>query len=103
MLVSIDVFLFTNVPQKETIRIIAENIYRFQEKPNLKEKTTFILLMEIARNGIFMYQGKYYQQTNFVTMGSPLQPTVANFCLAHFGREATGELRMIALPSILAT
>ena len=55
LLVSFDVVsLFTNVPLKETIQIIAEKIYQSKEKPNF-EKTTFIRLMEIATSGIFMY------------------------------------------------
>ncbi len=38
----------------------------------------------MATGGIFMYQDKYYTQTDGVTMGSPLGPTLANFIMAHF-------------------
>ena len=31
-----------------------------------------------------MYNEKYFKQIDGVTMGSPLGPTMANFCLAHF-------------------
>ena len=31
-----------------------------------------------------MFNNKFYQQTDGVTMGSPLGPTLANFFLAHF-------------------
>ena len=94
------VSLFMNVPLKETIQIIIDKIYRYKEKTNF-EKSTFIQLMEIATSGIFMPQGRYCQQTDEVTIDSPLPqgrycqqtdevtidsplgPTIANFCLAH--------------------
>ena len=33
---------------------------------------------------MFLYKDKLYKQVDGVTMGSPLGPTLANFCLAHF-------------------
>ena len=66
--------------------MIANRIYKSKEKPTF-DKASFIRLMEIATSGLFMYQGRYYQQTDGVTMGSPLGPTLANFCLAHFEEE----------------
>ena len=35
-----------------------------------------------ATSGIFMYHNRYFRQVDGVTMGSPLGPTMANFCLA---------------------
>ena len=40
--------------------------------------------MKIATSGIFLYNDKYYKQVDGVSMGSPLGPTIANFCLAHY-------------------
>ena len=39
-----------------------------------------IKLMEFATNGMFLYNDRLYKQTDGVTMGSPLGPTLANFC-----------------------
>ena len=38
--------------------------------------------MHIATSGIFMHRDRYFRQVDGVTMGSPLGPTMANFCLA---------------------
>ena len=84
ILISFDVVsLFTNVPLSETIHLIADRLYSSDSKPPF-EKPVFIKLMTIATSGIFLYQDKYYRQTDGVTMGSPLGPTMANFCLGHF-------------------
>ena len=83
-LVSYDVVsLFTNVPLIETIHIIADTIYSSKDKPKF-QKDVFIRMMKIATSGIFMFEGKYYRQSDGVTMGSPLGPTMANFCLAYY-------------------
>ena len=85
-LVSFDVSsLFTNVPLDDTIQIIANTIYSEQQNPNrpIFEKRIFIKLLQLATKGIFMHKGKFYQQHDGVSMGSPLGPTIANFFLAH--------------------
>ena len=84
ILVSFDVVsLFTNVPLNQTIDMIADHIYKQKSKPAF-DKATFKHLMNIATSGIFMYHDKYFRQVDGVTMGSPLGPTIANFCLAQF-------------------
>ena len=84
ILVSFDVVsLFTNVPLDFSINIIADNVYKQDSTPGY-DKKTFKKLMEIATSGVFMYQEKYFRQIDGVTMGSPLGPTIANFCLAYF-------------------
>ena len=86
ILVSFDVVsLFTNVPLTETIDMIADDIYKSKNKPNF-EKEVFIELMKMATSGIFLYNGKYYKQIDGVTMGSPLGPTMANFCMSYHER-----------------
>ena len=40
--------------------------------------------MELAISGIFLNKDKLFRQVDGVTMGSPLGPTLANFCLALF-------------------
>ena len=83
-LISFDVVsLFTNVPLQDTIHLITDYIYKSPTKPPF-DKATFTRLLEIATGGLFMYQGKFFKQIDGVTMGSPLGPTLANFCLAHY-------------------
>ena len=83
-LISFDVVsLFTNVPLKETINLIADRIYKSSSKPPF-EKKVFIELMQLATSGLFLYKDKLFRQVDGVTMGSPLGPTLANFCLALF-------------------
>ena len=84
VLVSFDVVsLFTNVPLEFTINIIVDHIYEQESRPAY-DKKAFKKLLEMATTGIFMYQDKYFRQKDGVTMGSPLGPTLANFCLAYF-------------------
>ena len=84
ILVSFDVVsLFTNVPLHDTIHLIADHIYNLESKPPF-DKATFIRMLQIATGGLFMHQGNLYKQVDGVTMGSPLGPTLANFCLAHY-------------------
>ena len=102
ILVSFDVVsLFTNVPLNETIHIIADKVYKTKEKPKF-EKEVFIKLMEMATSGIFMYGEKYFKQTDGVTMGSPLGPTMANFCLSHFENQLLEECDDTNGPSLYA-
>ena len=82
ILISFDVVsLFTNVPLAQTIDKIADHIYELDSRPTF-DKKTFKKLMHMATSGIFMYRERYYRQIDGVTMGSPLGPTMANFCLA---------------------
>ena len=66
------------------------------------EKEVFIKLMEMATSGIFMYGDKYFKQTDGVTMGSPLGPTMANFCLSHFENQLLEECDDTNGPSLYA-
>ena len=94
ILVSFDVeSLFTNVPLSETITIIADTVYSQENIPSYS-KDTFIKLLEKATSGIFMYKDKLFRQVDGVTMGGPLGPNIANFCLAHL------ESRLLTDPDI---
>ena len=84
-LISFDVeSLFTNVPLQQTIDIISQYVY----SPNSASTPpfpveTFKQLLCFATSGIFMYNNKFYRQTDGICMGSPLGPTFANFFLGH--------------------
>ena len=75
--------LFTNVPLEETIKIVADHLYSDKAvvTPSF-EKQSFISLLKLATGGLFMYRDMLYQQTDGVSMGNPLAPTLANFFLA---------------------
>ena len=84
ILISFDVVsLFTNVPLTETIDMITERVYKSSTKPQF-DKLVFKKLLEISTSGLFMYKNKLFRQIDGVSMGSPLGPTLANFCLAVF-------------------
>ena len=63
--------------------IIANHIYGLDSKPAF-DKATFKHLLRLATSGIFLYRDRCFRQVDGVTMGSPLGPTMANFCLAYF-------------------
>ena len=79
--VSFDVVsLYTNIPLLETINIIADVLYSVNSvKVPPFPKKSFIKLLIIASQGIFMYRDKVYKHTDGVAMGSPLGPSLANF------------------------
>ena len=77
LLCSFDVTsLFTNVPLKETIDIIANYVYSDDNncKPSFS-KQVFTNMLEKATSGMFLYKDKLYRQIDGVAMGSPLGPT----------------------------
>jgi hypothetical protein len=84
ILVSYDVYsLFSNVPVDETIEILVEKAFHkewFNYKYNLalKESDLRALLNIAVKNQLFQLDGKLYEQTDGVAMGSPLGPLMAN-------------------------
>ena len=80
ILLSFDVeSLFTNVPLKETINLIADAVYSDPQNKPPFSKTVFKNLMNHATGGFFLHDGKLFTQIDGVAMGSPLGPTLANF------------------------
>ncbi|XP_065681464.1 uncharacterized protein LOC136095139 [Hydra vulgaris] len=79
-IVSYDVeSLFTNIPLKESINIATD--FFFKDKINSKRfsKIQFKKLLQISTSvSHFLFDGKYYDQTDGVAMGSPLAPILAN-------------------------
>ena len=87
-MVSFDVkSLYTNVPLKETINIVADYVYSKESrcKPPLT-KSIFKKLLTLVTQGNFMFNGKFYRQIDGLAMGGPLGPSLANFFLAHLER-----------------
>ena len=85
--VSIDVVsLFTNIPVDETINVILEALYPKLPGVDAKDqkfrgmtKLIFRRSLEWCLKGnIFIFNGKYYKQTDGCAMGSPLAPILAD-------------------------
>ena len=83
--ISFDVVsLFTNIPLEQTINIVANYLYdeANTNKPAIP-KGSLISLLRCATGGIFTHRGELYQQTDGVSMGNPLAPTLANFFMGY--------------------
>ena len=78
--VSFDVVsLFTNIPLDESIDIIINSIYNNNNTYYDLPKTEMIRLLKVAcKESYFFYGDKIYLQTDGVSMGSPIGPTMAN-------------------------
>ena len=94
--VSFDVeSLFTNVPLEEVIQDIANTMFDISnpfpvpDKPEAKRltKPTFIKLLRLCTQGIFLYNDAVYQQIDGCAMGSPLGPTLANWFLGRIEKQ----------------
>ena len=84
ILVSYDVTsLFTNVPLQETIETIAEkafvdNSFNVTHNLNITKPDLGQLVEVVTMNQLFQFDGKLYEQIEFVAIGSPLGPLMAN-------------------------
>ena len=77
--------LFTNLPLDETIDLCVKKLFKSKKKIKGLNKTQFRTLLEFAtKKSFFLFNGKYYIQTDGVAMGSPLGPTLANIFLCHW-------------------
>ena len=75
--------LFTNVPLQETIEICAEKLFSDQfltsDLDSTFSQSQFKELLFLAVSEVpFIFNGKFYKQTDGVSMGSPLGPSFAN-------------------------
>ncbi|MEL7079592.1 MAG: reverse transcriptase domain-containing protein [Cyanobacteria bacterium J06582_2] len=75
--------LFTNIPLKETIDIILQQLF-----PNPEDifegfnRKQFKILLELATStSTFLFNDRLYEQIDGVAMGSPCGPTLANIFL----------------------
>ena len=76
--------LFTNIPLDETIDICVEKVFNKKRKIKGLLKRHFKELLSFSvKSSCFLFNGVYYKQTDGVSMGSPLGPTLANMFLAY--------------------
>ena len=75
--------LYTNIPLVETIDIISDKLFTLPCSVVLGlPRSMFKALLELSVMHIFfLFNGKFYKQTDGLGMGQPLSPTFANIFL----------------------
>ena len=91
--------LFTNIPVQVTHdimnRICTKHINltvmeNFLEHTCFIPKTKISLLELVLNNCVFSFQGKFHQQLQGATMGTPVSPVIANIYMEDFEEIALG-------------
>ena len=83
------VSLFTNMPLNETIEICLDKLYSDTDLVhNLPRKTLKTLLNYACKENHFLFDEKFFDQIDGVSMGSPLGPILANIFMCHFQSQA---------------
>ena len=83
--------LFTSVPIEPTIKIIKQHLENYKELPQRTSMWVqhIIMLLEFClKNTHFVFQGRFYEQTEGAAMGSPLSPIIANLYMEAFEEKA---------------
>ena len=73
--------LFTSVPIEPAIKIIKqhlENDKDLQQRTSMSVQHIIMLLEFCLKNTHFVFQGRFYEQTEGAAIGSPLSPIIAN-------------------------
>ena len=90
------VSLFTNIPLNETINLCLDKLFVNTDKTHgLSRKSLKKLLLFASKENHFMFDGKFYDQSDGVSMGSPLGPILANIFMSN--------LETVALNNYLGT
>ena len=79
--------LFTSVPIEPAIKIIKqhlENDKELQQRTSMSVQHIIMLLEFCLKNTQFVFQGRFYEQTEGAAMGSPLSPIIANLYMEAF-------------------
>ena len=102
LMASLDVeSLFTNIPWKETIEDIINDLFLTTDEVHNFEREEFNQLLTFAAyESFFIFGGEYYTQINVVAMGSPLGPTPTNAFSCHFEKKGLSECPVEFLPSV---
>jgi hypothetical protein len=78
ILVSFDVVsLFTRVLLEDTVLLLQQHFH----------DQTISLFKQVLTTTYFLYDSTFYDQTDGVTMGSPLAPVIANYYMEHFEQQ----------------
>ena len=80
--------LFTNVPVRETIDFIIDQIYTEKKLPVIATKLIFKrLLLKLSTENVFMFNERFYQQTDGCTMGGPLSVVFSNIFMTKMEKD----------------
>ena len=86
------VSLFTNIPLEETIEICLNKLYATTDKVhNITKDNLRKLILYASKGNQFIFDNKYFDQIDGVSMGSPLGPILANIFTCHFESTAIAE------------
>ena len=78
--------LFTSVPIEPAMKIIQQHLEDDQE---LQQRTSMSVQHIFSlKNTHFIFQGRFYEQTEGAAMGSPLSPIIANLYMEAFEKKA---------------
>ena len=80
--------LFTNIPMDETIDICIDSLYKDNENIPKIPKDVFRNLFNVAtKESFFMFNNKFFNQIDGVTMGSLSGPALANIFMCNFEKK----------------
>ena len=83
--------LFTSVPIEPVIKIInqhLENDQELQQRTPMSVQNIIMLLEFCLKNTHFVFQGRFYEQTEGAAMGSSISPIFANLYMEAFEKKA---------------
>ena len=83
--------LFTSVPIEPAIKIIQQHLeddQELQQRTSMSVQHITWLLEFCLKNTHFIFQGRFYEQTEGAAMGSPLSPIIANLYMETFEKKA---------------
>ena len=85
ILVSYDVTSpFTNIPLQETIDIAINLVFNHNPNQNITKKELKKLSFFATSQTHFIFNSKFYNQIDGVSMGSPLAPVLANIFMGFY-------------------
>ena len=95
--VSYDVVsLFTNIPIQETVDFILDEIYVKKKLPPFGERKWFKkLLLKLTTENTFVFNDKFYKQTDGCTMGGPLSVIMSNIFMTKLENDVVKPMRPI--------
>ena len=83
--------LFTSIPVKPAMEVVKKKL---EQDTELHKRTTMstqniLDLLEFCLcNSYFLFQGKFYEQTQGAAMGSPVSPVLANLYMEWFEEQS---------------
>ena len=82
--------LFTSVPIEPAIKIIQQHLeddQELQQRTSISVQHIIMPLESCLKNTHFIFQGRFYEQTEGAAMGSPLSPIIANLYMEAFEKK----------------